>query len=93
MDIGHVVAFIDLVVGIFVLGFGISAFNRLRGGTLSWAALFLSISGFSYVVHAASEVFGFGQELYSVTALLVILILGFTLIIFDMTLKLLGVKS
>lgn len=93
MDVGHIVAVVDLIVGICVLGFGISAYIRLRGGTLAWVALMLSITGIFYASHAGVEVFGFGEELYAVTAMLAILVWGFTLIICDVTIRLLGVKS
>lgn len=93
MEVGHVVAIIDLIVGVVVIVLGFMAYQGLKGGVLAWAPLFLTITGIVYVVHAGVEVFGYGEALYAVTGMVATLVLAFTLIIFGITLKLLGVKS
>lgn len=89
---GYIIAVIDLVVGLLVAGMGIYAYGKLRGGVLSWSVLFLAVTGILYVVHAAVEVFEFGEVLYAVTALIATIALGLTLVICDKTLKLLEGK-
>ncbi len=93
MEVGEVVAIVDLIVGVMVIILGTMAYQNLKGGVLAWAPLFLTVTGIVYVVHAGTEVLGYGEGLYAVTGLVATLVLAFTMIIFGITLKLLGVKS
>ena len=93
MEVGHVVAIVDLIVGVLVVIFGSMAYRNMKGGVLAWAPLFLTVTGVVYVIHAATEVFMHNEGLYAVTGLVATLALGFTVIIFGITLKLLGVRS
>jgi hypothetical protein len=92
-EIGYVIAGIDLVIGIaiFILA-GISA-KRLQGGTLYWSAAFFFLTGVIFVIRAAIEVLELGDLLYAASALLMTLLLAFTMVIVDITTKTLGVKS
>lgn len=91
MEIGYIIAIIDLLVGAVVLYFGTVAARRLRGSTLFWSALLFLLTGVFFVVHAGVEVAGFGEEMYAVTALVATLFLLFTMVVVDITIGLLGV--
>lgn len=93
MDLSYIVTIVALLVGCAIVGFGAMAYKRLRGGVLSWAALFITLTGIVYVLHVSVEVFGLGFELYAVTSLIVTIFLAFTFVILDITLDLLGVKK
>lgn len=62
IEIGFVIAGIDLVIGIaiFVLA-GISA-KRLKGGTLYWSSAFFFLTGVIFVIRAAIEVLVNGYQ-------------------------------
>ncbi len=92
-EIGYVIAGIDLVIGIaiFILA-GISA-KRLKGGTLYWSAAFFFLTGIIFVIRAAIEVLELGDLLYATSALLMTLLLAFTMVMIDITTRMLGVKS
>jgi hypothetical protein len=93
IEIGFVIAGIDLVIGIaiFLLA-GISA-KRLKGGTLYWSAAFFFLTGMLFVIRAGIEVFELGDLLYAISALIMTLLLAFTIVIIEITTKNLGVKS
>ncbi|MCX9011644.1 MAG: hypothetical protein OIN66_11055 [Candidatus Methanoperedens sp.] len=93
LEIGFVIAGIDLVIGlaIFILA-GVSA-KRLKGGTLYWSAAFFFLTGVIFVIRAAIEVLELGSLLYAISALLMTLLLAFTMVIIDITTKMLGVRS
>lgn len=91
MDIGYIIAFVDLMVGVAVLYLGTVAARRLTGSTLFWSALLFLLTGVFFVVHAGVEVAGFGEELYALTALVATLFLLFTMVVIDITVGLLGV--
>jgi hypothetical protein len=93
MEIGVIIAGIDLIIGISIMILaGISA-KRLKGGTLYWSAAFFFLTGVIFVVRAAIEVLELGSLLYAITGLLMTVILAFTMVIIDITTKMLGVKS
>ncbi len=92
MDVGLVIAAIDLVVGVVVAALTVITARRLRGGTLAWVAYALFTAGILFVTHAAVEVLGFGEELYAVTALVATLVLAFAVVIVSITLSVLGVR-
>ncbi|MBI4312051.1 MAG: hypothetical protein HY681_09750 [Chloroflexi bacterium] len=92
MDVGLVIAAIDLVVGVVVAALTLVAARRLRGGTLAWVAYALFAAGLLFVAHAAVEVLGFGEELYAETALVATLVLAFAVVIVNITLSVLGVR-
>ena len=92
MDIGYVIATIDLLVGIVVLYLASVSARRLKGSALYWSSVLFMLTGVFYVVHAGVEIFGFGEELYAVTALVATLFLFFTMIIVDITTSLLGAR-
>lgn len=93
LDVGYVVAGIDLLVGIIIVILASTAAVRLKGSTLFWSSALLLGTGILFVAHAGVEVFGLGEELYVVTALVATLLLAFTMVIIDITTKMLIVKS
>lgn len=93
LDVGYVIAGIDLVVGLVILVLASITAKRLKGSTLYWTAALFLITGILFVVHAFVEVAGLGEGLYSVTALVATLLLAFTMVIIDITISMLGVKS
>ena len=90
MDIGYLIAFIDLVVGVVILYLGGVAARRLRGSTFYWSSVLYLLTGAFFVVHAGVELAGLGEGLYAVTALVATLFLFFTMVIVDITVGLLG---
>jgi len=91
-DIGYIIAGVDLFVGIIILILLSITTQRLKGSTLFWTSLLFLITGIIYVVHALVEVGGYGEGLYAVTGLIATLLLAFTMVIIDITTRLLGVK-
>lgn len=93
LEVGIIIAGIDLVIGITILILaGITA-QRTRGSALYWASALLLVTGLVYVAHAAVEVSGLGEGLYGVTALIATILLAFTLVMIDITTQMLGVKA
>ncbi len=90
LDVGPIIAGIDLGVGIFVVILSAISLRRLQGGVLAWVAGALLATAVLYVGHAGVETFGFGEELYAETALIATLLLGFSLAVVDLTLRKLG---
>lgn len=91
--VGYVIAGIDLFVCICILIMTLVIAHRLKGSVLQWSIWFFLITGMLYAAHAWIEITHLSEELYGLTALIAILMLGFTLIIIDITTRILGVKT
>ena len=91
-DIGYIIGTVDLIVGIIILILLSITTQRLKGSTLFWTSVLFLITAIIYVVHALVELSGLGEGLYAVTGLIATLMLAFTMVIIDITTKLLGVK-
>ncbi|MEE8168336.1 MAG: hypothetical protein V3T58_05645 [Candidatus Hydrothermarchaeales archaeon] len=92
-NIEYLIAGIGLVVGVITVILASITAKKLKGGTLYWSSLLLLVTGLVFVVHAGIEVAGLGRELYAVTSLVATLLLGFTLVIIDITTQKLGDES
>lgn len=98
LNVGTVIAGIDLVVGIvivflYVKILGSLTRKQLKGSTMYWASTLLFLTAFIYVIHAGVEVAGLGEGLYAVTGLVATILLGFTLVVIDIITQMLGVHS
>jgi hypothetical protein len=97
-DIGPIIIGINFIVGLVILALASIAAKRLAGSTLFWVSLLFLITGALFVTHASVEFFTIGGEegfeaLYGITALVATIVLAFSLIIIDITTKMLGVRS
>ena len=90
LNVGYIVASIDLVIGVMVVVLSSISSRRLKGGTLAWLSKIFMVCGIFYVIHAGVEVLGLGEDLYAVSALVATLLLGFCMVILDITTKMLG---
>ena len=93
MDIGYLIAGLDLVIGIVVVILSIISTVRLKGGLLAWVSKAFMILALLFVTHAGIEIFGFGKELYAISALVATLVLAFCMVIIDIATEQLGVKN
>lgn len=90
IEIGYIIAGIDLLVGLFILGLMALVAKRLRGGVLFYLSACFVATGLLFVLHAGIEVAGLGEELYAVSALVATVVLFFTVVIADLTHRMLG---
>lgn len=92
-DIGYIISGVNLIVGVFILIMTLVIAHRLKGSILQWCAWLFLVTGLLFATHAWIGVTGLSEDLYALTALIATILLGFTLVIIDITTKVLGVKS
>ena len=92
--VGTIVAIINLIIGIIIVLLSISVLKKTKGSVIYWVALLYMFTAIMFVVHALVEVvFGYNDfALYAVTALIATIMLAFTMIIIDISTRMLGVK-
>jgi len=90
MEIGLIIAIIDLAVGLFILILLGLVAKKLKGSMLFFLAFCFFLTAILYVAHAMIEVAGLGEGLYAVSALVATVVLFFTVLIADMTNRMLG---
>lgn len=93
MEVGYIIAGVDLVIGIIVVILSIISTSRLKGGILAWVSRAFMILALLFVTHAGVEIFGFGEELYAISALVATLMLAFCMVIIDIATQGAGAKS
>lgn len=90
----------NLLLGLVVLLLTYLAMDRFRKGTLVgarqmrsrifiWVSFLFVLTALLFVTHAFVEVVGLGEGLYAVTGLVTMLLLGFTVVLFDIGTELL----
>jgi len=92
--VGTIVAVTNLLIGVVIVLLSISVLKKTKGSVIYWAALLYMFTAIMFVVHALVEVvFGYSDmSLYAVTALIATIMLAFTMIIIDISTRMLGVK-
>ena len=87
LDLGNIIGSINLLAALLILFFGIKAVKKFKKAEMVWATYLLLISGILFVVHAAIEIGGLGEGLYAVSGLVLTLIMGFTIVLFDINVR------
>ncbi len=92
-DVEYLSHVFNLVVSITIVILAFITAKRLRGSTLYWASTSFLATGLVFAAHAGLEIAGLEEGgVYAVTALVITLLLAFTLVIIDITTQTLGEK-
>ncbi|MEE9594198.1 MAG: hypothetical protein V3V92_02250 [Candidatus Hydrothermarchaeales archaeon] len=91
-DVEYLAHVFNLVAGVAIVILASITAKRLRGSTLYWASILFLATGLVFAAHTGVEIAGLDGGVYAVTALVVTLLLAFTLVIIDITTQTLGEK-
>lgn len=88
--IEKIVIFINFLSWATTIFFSLRAALALRGGSLFWVAALFCATGAMYLCHSAVEVFELSDDYKAVAALIATITVAFSLVIIDITNKMLG---